>query len=360
MIPVSEPRLGNREIEYVTDALRRGWVSPKGNYVSEFEDAFASIVGTEYAFATSTGTAALHLSLVAGGVGAGDEVVVPDLTWIACANVVRYVGATPVFADVDPETYTLDPESVRACLSEDTAAIMPVHIFGQPCEMGAILDIADERDLLVLEDAAEAHGASYGGEQVGSVGDIGCFSFYGNKIITTGQGGMITTDDDQIADQIRLFRRDGMSTERKYYHTVVGYNYRLTNIQAAIGVGQIERLSDILDDKRRVARTYRHCLDHNAVRFQSDPEWGESVHWMIAPIFESVRQRDTVQEALRLADIETRPFFHPLHKQPPYKQVSASCPVTSDLVRRGLILPSGPGLDEDTIARICDEVVVAL
>ncbi|KAA9406608.1 DegT/DnrJ/EryC1/StrS family aminotransferase [Haloarcula sp. KBTZ06] len=360
MIPLAEPTFGDAERSRVLDALERGWISPKGEYVTEFEDVFGAWIGTEHAFATSTGTAALHLSLLSAGIGEGDEVIVPDLTWIACANVVSYVGATPVFADVDPDTYTLDPASVRERLTEDTKAVMPVHLYGQPCEMTPIQRLADEHDLLVLEDAAEAHGATYRGRRVGSLGDVGCFSFYGNKILTTGQGGMITTDDDELAERIRLLRRDGMSRDRKYYHSVIGYNYRLTNIQAAIGIGQVERADAILENKRRVAATYRRELTTQDVRFQATPGWGESAHWMVAPVFRTTGQFERVRNALADADVETRPFFYPLHEQPPYAGSGSDCPVTERLHERGMNLPSAPNLNDQIIIEICDVIRDAL
>jgi len=357
MIPMAEPWLTDRERSLVTDALDRGWISPMGQYVTEFEEAFASFVDTEYAFATSTGTAALHLSLIAAGIGEGDEVIVPDLTYMASANVVDYVNATPVFADVNPDTYTLSVDSVRECLTEDTAAVMPVHIYGQPCEMSPLLDISTEHDLLVVEDAAEAHGATYRGDTVGSIGDVGCFSFYGNKILTTGQGGMITTDDPEIAERIRLLRRDGMSRTRKYYHEVIGFNYRITNMQAAIGVAQVERIDEIVAEKRRVARTYRDRLADLPVRFQTEYDWAAPTYWMNTPVFRSGSERDAVVEALQDVDVETRPFFYPLHDQPPYREGYRGSPsVSVDLYDKGINLPSGPLLTESEIETVCDAV----
>lgn len=354
MIPVAEPWLTDQELKYVTDAVDRGWISPKGDYVTKFENAFASFVETEHAHATSTGTAALHLCLVAADIGPGDEVIVPDLTWISCANVVHYVGATPVFADIDKETYNIDPDSLRECVTEDTAAVMPVHLYGLPCNMTEIITISEEYDLFVIEDAAEAHGATYGGKPVGSIGDVGCFSFYGNKTLTTGQGGMITTDDDTISERIRLYRHDGMSTEYKYYHTVIGYNYRLTNIQAAIGLAQVERAKDILAEKRRVANVYRRELSGSSFRFQAEPDPSVSSHWMNAPVFDTVAQRERVEQSLSEQDIQSRPFFVPIHKQPPYESSDSGCPVATDIAKRGLNLPSSPLLSNETISRVCN------
>lgn len=361
MIPVAEPWITDRELEYVTDCVERAWISPKGNYVDEFEEEFASFVTSDYAFATSSGTSALHLSLVAAGIGPGDEVIVPDLTWIACGNVVEFCGADPVFVDVTEDTFTLDPEAVRGAITDRTAAVMPVHLYGFPCDMDPILKIAEEHDLFVVEDAAEAHGAEYRGSPVGSLGDVGCFSFYGNKILTTGQGGMITTDDEEIAERITLYRRDGMSRDRKYYHEVIGYNYRLTNMQAAVGVAQVERAAEILEEKRRVAETYREKLADAPLRFQTEPEWSAPTYWMNAPVFESAETREAVVEALESADVETRPFFYPLHDQPPYRDEHGASQTTSmDLYARGTNLPSGPLLTEEEIDTVCQTILDAV
>jgi perosamine synthetase len=354
MIPVAEPWIGEKELEYVTDAVERGWISPAGDYVERFEDSFADFIGTDYAFAVSTGTAALHLSLVAADIGPGDEVIVPDVTWIACANVVEWVGADPVFVDVDEETFTIDTDAASEAVTPDTAAVMPVHLYGFPCDMDPLLSLADNHDLLVLEDCAEAHGAEYRGSRVGSIGDVGCFSFYGNKILTTGQGGMITTDDDELAERIILYRRDGMSHDRKYYHEVIGYNYRLTNMQAAVGVGQMERADEIIDEKVRVAEAYRELLSDSPLRFQNEPSWSSPTYWMNTPVFETASSRDEALNKLADMDIETRPFFYPLHKQPPYRnRPPESLSVSADLYERGINLPSSPLLTDDEIERVC-------
>lgn len=354
MTPIIQPWIGDRELSYVRDAIETGWVSPQGEYVREFEDAFAGFVGTEYAFAVSTGTAALHLSLIAKGIGEGDEVIVPDLTYIACANVVRYVGGEPVFVDVEPDTYTLDPAEVSESITSDTVAIMPVHLYGQPCRMDPLLDIAEDNGLFVIEDAAEAHGATYCGTPVGALGDVGCFSFYGNKVITTGQGGMITTNSDDLAEKITLYRRDGMHREKKYFHPVIGYNYRLTNLQAALGVAQLERIGEILASKRRIAEIYRDELEDLSLNVQAEPTWSESAHWINAPVFEAEAERTSVVTALHEAEIATRPFFPPLHTQPPYEDRSVDAPVSDELSRLGLNLPSGPCIDLDDVRDICD------
>ena len=361
MIPVAEPMLGEREQELVADAVESGWISPKGEYVDRFEAKFASFADTETALATSTGTAALHLALVAAGVGEGDEVLVPSLTWIACANTVTYVGADPVFVDVDPDTYTMDPDAAREAVTEDTEAMMPVHLYGHPCDMDPLLDLADEHNLTVIEDCAEAHGATYEESPVGSIGDIGCFSFYANKVFTTGQGGMITTGDPELADRVYLYRRDGMSEERKYYHPMIGYNYRLTNVQAALGVAQLERAETIIEKKRAVGEQYTQALNHLPVTVNPNADWASSVYWMNTAVFDSEDTKERVVAALSDADIETRPFFVPLHHQPPYQGSEwTPCPVAERLHKRGINLPSSPKLDSDSVSTVCDRLRAAI
>lgn len=354
MIPIANPWIGEPELKLATEAIETGWLSPQGDFVPEFEREFAQFIGTKHAFATSTGTAALHLSLVAAGIGEGDEVIVPDLTYIATANVVRYVGATPVFVDVDKDTYTIDVDAVWEAITERTAAVIPVHLYGHPVDMDPLSSVAEEHDLFVLEDAAEAHGARFRDRRVGSLGDVGCFSFYGNKLLTTGQGGIITTDDDKLAERIRQYRLDGMSLDQKYFHPVIGFNYRLTNVQAAIGLGQLERFDEIFEAKRRISNTYAEELADANLGLQGEQEWATSTQWMIAPIFETSVIKHRVAATLDEYGVETRPFFYPLHDQPPYRDIAeGEFPVTTDLVERGLNLPSGPLLSDEEIRTIC-------
>src|SRR6266849_8650115 len=241
-IPVAAPSIGEEEMANVMEAMRSGWISSLGAFIGQFERDFAAVCGVAHGVAVANGTTALHLALVAAGVGPGDEVIIPSLTFVATANVVHYCGATPMFADSDPETWQLDPAKLEARITPRTRAIIPVHLYGHPCDMDAILELSARRGLAVVEDAAEAHGAEYRGRRVGAVGTVGCFSFYGNKIITTGEGGMCVTDDAALAERLRLLRDHGMDPKRPYWHEVVGYNYRMTNLQAAVGVAQVKRL----------------------------------------------------------------------------------------------------------------------
>lgn len=259
-IPVAEPLVGEKELEYVTDCIKTNWISSAGKYVVKFEEMFSEFCGTRYGVATSNGTTALHLALTVLGIGKGDEVIVPTLTFVATANAARYCNADAVFVDSEPRTWNMDPEKIEEKITSRTKAIIPVHLYGHPADMDPILDIAEDHDLYVIEDAAEAHGAEYKGKKVGSLGDIGTFSFYGNKLITTGEGGMLVSDNEELIEKARIYRDHGMSPERRYWHPVIGYNYRLTNIQAAIGVAQVEKVDRIIEAKRRNAALYTSLL----------------------------------------------------------------------------------------------------
>ena len=259
-IPVSRPSIGEKEIAYVSDAIASGWVSSLGPYIESFERGFAEFVGTNYALTASNGTTGLHLALVAAGIKAGDEVVVPDLTFIATANAVVHAGAKPVFADIDAETLCIDPQAAARVITPRTRAIIPVHLYGHPADMDAINAIADAHGLLVIEDAAEAHGATYKGQRVGGLGKCGVFSFYGNKVITSGEGGMITTNDEALYQTAKRLRDHAMSPTRRYWHEEIGYNYRITNLQAALGLAQLERIEDFIQRRREIMDWYRAGL----------------------------------------------------------------------------------------------------
>jgi perosamine synthetase len=358
MIPVAEVVLGEQEKAYVLDCLESGWISSLGKYVPAFEEAFSRFCGVRYGVATSNGTTALHLALVVLGVGPGDEVIVPTLTFVATANAVHYTGATPVFADSEPVTWNLDPEDVRRRITPRTKGIIPVHLYGHPADMDPILEIAREHGLWVLEDAAEAHGARYKGRPVGSLGRAACFSFYGNKIITTGEGGMILTDDGDLAEKAAWLRDHGMSREKRYWHPVIGFNYRMTNIQGALGLGQMERIEAILQKKRDIARWYREGLaDVPGLTLSPEAEWAETVYWMYSILVgeEFGMGRDDLMAALREAGIDTRPFFYPIHTMPPYDR-GERLPVAEDLAARGINLPSGLSLTEEQVRYICGTI----
>lgn len=354
-LPVAEPLLGERELQYVMECVLTGWVSSAGKFVRQFEEMFAAFCGARYAIATSNGTTALHLALLALDIGPGDEVIVPTLTFIATANAVTYTGAHPVFVDSEPETWNIDAEQIERVITSRAKAIIPVHLYGHPANMDAILDIADRHRLAVVEDAAEAHGARYKGHRVGAIGDIGCFSFYGNKIITTGEGGMVVTNRGDLAQRIRILRDHGMSLERRYWHPVLGYNYRLTNLQAALGVAQMERIEAILMIKRRIAQTYTDGLrDIPGLTLPPQAPWAENIHWLYSVLVDEKvfgMGRDDLMTALRNQAVDTRPLFPPVHTQPIY--ATGQClPVAEQLASQGLSLPSAVNLNLNDVEQV--------
>jgi perosamine synthetase len=357
-IPVYEPWLGEREAEYVLDAVHSGWISSLGKYVVEFEDSFAAFCGVAHGVSTSNGTTALHLALHALGVGPGDEVIVPALTFVASANAVAYTGARPVFADVDPDTWTLLPQEVERLATDRTRAVMPVHLYGHPAPMGDITDIAASRELWVLEDAAEAHGARVGPGRVGSLGHIAAFSFFANKIITTGEGGMLTTGDPQLAARCRKLRDHAMPPERRYWHDEVGFNYRMTNLQAAVGVAQMDRIDEFIARKRQIAGLYAERLSRvPGIVLPVERPGYTNVYWMYSIRLDEnyPLSRDELIVALRQRGIDSRPFFHSLDTLPPYRNEKPLAQAFA-LSATGLNLPSSPRLSDGQVCYICDTV----
>lgn len=362
-IPVAHPRLDGNERKYVLDCLDSSWISSAGKYISAFEQAFADFCGTRHAISANNGTTALHLALVAMELQPGDEVIIPTVTYIATANAVRYCGATPVLADVVPGTMNLDPVDLERRVTPRTKGIIPVHLYGHPADMDAINAVANRHGLWVLEDAAEAHGAEVNGRRVGALGKCATFSFFGNKIVTTGEGGMITTDDDELAARLRLFRGQGMDPHRRYWFPVVGYNYRMTNIQAAIGLAQMETVDQALADRDRLASWYDQALAPLADRLvlpRCEP-WARQVFWMYTVFLKDggEAQRDAVMRYLDQSGIETRPVFYPMHVLPPYEQQS-SFPVADLWAQRGINLPTYQGLTQADTVRIAESLGRAL
>lgn len=360
-IPVCEPLLAGRELDYVREAVETGWISSSGRFVSEFEEKFAAFCGTKYAVTTNTGTAALHLACAAVGIGPGDEVIMPSFTMIATAFAVCYTGATPVFVDCERETWNIDVARIEEKITPRTRAIMPVHIYGHPCDMDPVLDIARRHDLLVIEDAAEVHGAEYKGKRCGSIGDMGCFSFFANKIVTTGEGGMVVTDSERLRDRCRYLKNLAfpLAGAREYSHQEIGFNYRMSNVIAALGLAQTERADEYVARRRRNAQLYRDQLaDFPGITLQSEKQWAQGVYWMFGILIEDdfAIGRDQVIEMLRAEGIDTRVFFTPMHLQPSLKNYGCDCsgsyPVSEDIARRGLYLPSGSGLTEEQIVFI--------
>ena len=358
-IPLMQPSLGGNELRNVSDCITSGWISSQGEYVRRFEAQFADFLGGGHAVAVSNGTAALHLALKAVGIGPGDEVIVPDLTFAAVANVVIHCGATPVLADVDAETWTLDAREVAGKITDQTRAVIPVHLYGHPCEMDGLRKIADQHDLRIIEDCAEAQGASFRERQVGTIGHVGCFSFFSNKVITTGEGGMLTTSDPDIADKVRILRDHGMRPGKRYWHDDVGFNYRMTNLQAAVGVAQMERVDEFLRRRHEIGERYIDQLGSlPGLVMPPRQSWARTIYWIFSMLVDSDIAgiaRDELSEQLQQCGIETRPLFHPLHEQPPYKS-NDRFPVSSRLSAQGISLPSGNDISDAEIDRVCSEV----
>ena len=357
-IPIAEPVLKGNELKYISNCIKSGWISSQGKYVIEFEKIFSRFCGSSYGVSTSNGTTALHLALKTLGIGLDDEVIVPTLTFVATANAVVYTGAKPIFVDSETFTWNIDPQKIEEKITNKTKAIIVVHLYGHPCDMDPILDIAKKYKLYVIEDSAQAHGAKYKGRRVGSIGDIGCFSFYGNKIITTGEGGMIVTDNAEWYKRSCFLRDHSMSKEKRYYHPEIGYNYRLTNIQAAIGLAQMERLNSMLSKRKKIVSLYNHLLcDVRGVSLQPQAEWAERVCWLYSILVEKDFgfSRDELIERLNKKGIDTRPFFIPMHMLPPHK-TSQDFPVAEELSEKGLNLPSSIALKDREIEFICETI----
>jgi len=354
MIPVCEPNIGREELENITEAVKSGWISSAGEFVEKFEKEFARFLGVKHAISTSSGTTALHLALSALGVKPGDEVIIPDLTFVATAHAIRHCFAKPVLVDVTRSYWCINPDRIEEKITDKTKAIVPVHLYGNPCDMKPILEIAEKHGLFVVEDAAEALGSEYMGRKVGSFGDIGCFSFYGNKIITTGEGGMCVTNNDDLAERMRLLRNQAMHPKRRYYHVDVGYNYRMTNVQAAIGLAQVRKLDTFIAIKRANARLYSLLLsDCDDIVLHPEEPWAKSTFWMYSVL---VDKRDKVMLELKKEGIDTRPFFIPMHQLPPYHD-NNGYPASDYLGMHGLNLPSSTRLTDDEVSFVCEKLL---
>jgi perosamine synthetase len=356
-IPVAEPDITRREWQLVKECLSTGWISSIGKFVARFEDEFSQFCGVKYGIATSNGTTALHLALATMGIGKGDEVLVPALTFVATANAVTYTGAKPVFVDSDPQTWNMDPQDALRKITRKTRAIIPVHLYGHPADLDSFTNIAQKKNLYLIEDAAQAHGAEYKGRKAGSFGDMGCFSFYGNKIITTGEGGMIITNNKKLASKARFLRDQAMDSKKRYWHREVGFNYRMTNIQAAIGVGQLERIDKLIDSKRNIAYLYnRNLKNTEGITLPPELAWVKNVYWMYSILIEPcIMKRDALMMELSKNGIDTRPFFCPVNILPMYRK-SNPCPVAERIAERGLNLPSSSKLSAEEINFISRKV----
>lgn len=344
------PNLGNLEKEYVIRAIDSNFVSTVGPFVPKFEEEFAKYVGSKIAVAVQSGTAALHIALYELGIGPGDEVIVPALTFIATANAVLYVGATPVIVDIDPLTWNIDPESIIKAITSKTKAIIPVHLYGNPCKMDVIMNIAKEYNLYVIEDATESLGATYLGKYTGTFGDFGCFSFNGNKLITTGGGGMITTEYVEKAKHIKFLVNQARDEKRGYYHLEMGFNYRMTNLEAAMGLAQLARINQFLEKKRKFREIYRKGLgDIPYIKFQEEYEVAEGSWWLNCIKFERDIDINHLIHQLKGKGVETRRIFVPLSEMPYLKKYSKSVSYAYEIYKNGICLPSSTLNDEDAI-----------
>lgn len=361
VIPVADTLLDGNELRYLTECVQTNWISSIGPFVREFERQFARACGCEFGVACANGTVALHLALAALGIGTGDEVIIPTFTMIATANAVSYTGATPVLVDAEPVTWNMDVSRIEEKITPRTKAIVVVHTYGHPVEMDAVNEIARRRKLYVIEDAAEAHGAEYGGRRAGSLGDAASFSFYANKIITTGEGGMVTTNNAELAEIARRLRDHAFSSERHFWHQYRGFNYRMTNMQAAIGLAQTERLDQLIERRQRNARLYTEILSRvHGLTLPRELPGAKNVFWMYGVLAgeEFGCSRDELRRRLAQQGIETRTFFIPIHFQPIYFEQfrGQRYPVAEMLCQRGMYLPSGAGLTETDVRFVAEAV----
>ncbi len=354
-IPISQPSITQKEIDYVTDAVTSTWISSLGKYIDRFEAEFADFCQSRYAVCVSNGTVAIQLALAAYDIGEGDEVIMPNLSFIATANATLHSGAKPVYADIDPENLCLDPNKIEALITPNTKAIMPVHLYGHPAQMDAILKVAHKHNLLVIEDAAEAHGATVNGKRVGSWGNCATFSFYGNKNLTTGEGGMITTDDEDFYNRCRYLRDHAMSKEKRYWHTAPGFNFRMTNIQAAIGCAQLERVSDFMEKRQLIFKWYNTYLGTiKNVSLNRTNSWATNAYWLICLENNtwSIEDRDQFMLELKKHGVDSRPFFYPM-SQMPYIDEEVDTPCVDEVYKRGINLPTFFDLEEEQVKFIC-------
>jgi perosamine synthetase len=357
-LPVMEPVLKGKEAEYVLDCLATNWISSQGKYVEMFQNTFMEYHSVNHALCVSNGTTALHLAMAALGIGRDDEIIMPDLTFVAPASMVVLCGAKPVFVDVDRTTWTINPTAIEERITPRTKAIVPVHLYGHPCDMDPIMEIAKKHGLYVIEDCAEALGAEYKGRKVGTIGDIGTFSFFANKVITTGEGGMVTTNNSELHRRMQLLRDHGMTRDKRYWHHVAGSNYRLTNLQAAIGLAQMERINGFLEYRNEIVARYdRQLKDIRGITLPPREVWAKNIFWLYSIVIDEKQtgiSRDALMAQLAGQGIDSRPFFYPLHQQPPFSsEADRAFPNSDWLALSGLSLPTSNNIKLEDVDKVC-------
>jgi perosamine synthetase len=374
LIPVNEPKLEEEDFRALEDAFRTGWISSAGRYVDEFEELWATYCGHTQGIAVSNGTTALQVAVEAVGIADGDEVIMPSYTIISCASAVVRAGGIPVLVDCMPDTFCMDVDAVAAKITSRTKAIMVVHMFGHPVDMDSIIDLSEKFGLAIIEDAAEVHGAEYLSRRglndpkwrrCGGMGHISTFSFFANKLITTGEGGMVITSDEHLAERSRALRNLCFRADRRFLHTDHGYQFRMTNMQAAVGVNQVRRIDKIVARKRAIADAYKARLGHiDRLQLPMEKDWARSVFWVYSLLLSDDREIDAVgfAEQLKVRGVETRPFFLGMHEQPVFHDMglfgdtAGQFPVTERIARKGLYLPSGMAITEQQIDAVCEAV----
>ncbi len=357
MIPISKPFLGDLEKKYLNEALSSGWISSKGYFLNKFEEEFSNYIGTKHCITTANGTVAIHLALLALGLGKNDEVILPDLTFVASANGIVHSGAKPIISEINLNDWSLDVDKIKDKITSRTKAIMPVHIYGFPVNMEKINEIANEYNLLIIEDVAEAHGATFNAKKLGAFGNVSTFSFFANKIITSGEGGCILTNNDEIANEAKFLRDHAMDQKRKFWHPKVGYNYRMTNLQASIACAQLEQINFFIEERENILNIYRNELKDLNLIFNPVKSGSITVNWLTSIVLQDEKiSRDNLMSYLNNKGIEVRPFFEPLSNLPMYQNTSVNNDNANFLSNRGLNLPTFVGLKKNEIVYICNTI----
>lgn len=352
-IPVYKPNLSGNEFKYVNACLDKGWISSKGEFVGRFENAFADYLHCGYATSVSNGTVALHLAFHTLGIGRGDEVIVPTLTYVASVNAITITGADPVFVDSEPKSWNIDCTKIEEKITKKTKAILSVHLYGAMCDMNALRRICKKHNLYLIEDAAEAFGSKFNGQNAGTFGEIGTFSFFGNKTITTGEGGMVVSKHPRLIKRAAFLKSQAVSAHREYWHQELGFNYRMTNICAAIGLAQLQRANEVISKKILLAKMYQSYLNTAKIEFQKEPTCSEHSFWMVSCVFKNKKIKNKIRKKLKENGIETRPLFYPAHTMPVHKRKTKFA-VAESISERGVNLPSWPDLKASEIEKICD------